>query len=151
MLLLLTENEHISVSRMASVLGISESTIRRNLSSLEEAVKESGYGVLQKIPGKGLHLQIQEKEKIEDVVRVFGNYELRNIATDEHQIYRYLFMLLSSTAGKLTLEQISKSMPTIWFLLFDLSLKTPHKGCTRTSTIVETELKSPSCVLEKPF
>lgn len=41
MLLLLTENEHISVSRMASVLGISESTIRRNLSSLEEAVKES--------------------------------------------------------------------------------------------------------------
>ena len=86
MLLLLTENEHISVSRMASVLGISESTIRRNLSSLEEAVKESGYGVLQKIPGKGLHLQIQEKEKIEDVVRVFGNYELRNIATDEHQI-----------------------------------------------------------------
>lgn len=136
MLLLLTENEHISVSRMASVLGISESTIRRNLSSLEEAVKESGYGVLQKIPGKGLHLQIQEKEKIEGVVRVFGNYELRNIATDEHQIYRYLFMLLSSTAGKLTLEQISKStydsIPVVrkklqvcneWLSLFGLTLK----------------------------
>lgn len=136
MLLLLTENEHISVSRMASVLGISESTIRRNLSALEEAVQESGYGTLQRIPGKGLHLCVQEKEKVEDVVRVFGNYELRNIVTDEHQIYRYLFMILSASASKLTLEQISKntydSIPVVrkklqvcseWLSLFGLELK----------------------------
>ena len=136
MLLLLTENEYISVSRMASILGVSESTIRRSAEALAGAVEESGYGTLLKVPGKGLHLALKDrKEGLEELSRTFANHELKNLATDEQQLYRYLFFLLENDKEKLTLEQVSgemyDSVPVVrkklmvcgeWLSLFGLRL-----------------------------
>ena len=112
MFLLLTENEYLSVSRMASILGLSESTVRRNLDMLDEMIGELGYGKLLKVPGKGLHLKREVKagDNTEQIIRAIGNYELQNVATDEQQIYQYLFEILSTAPGKITLEQLSQTM-----------------------------------------
>ena len=46
LLLLLCENETISVSRIAAILDTSESTIRRKIDILNDALKETGYGYI---------------------------------------------------------------------------------------------------------
>ncbi len=138
MFLLLTENEYVPVCRMASVLGLSESTIRRNLDMLDEMVRNAGYGQVLKIPGKGVHLKktADADEQMDAVIKAIGNYELQNILTDEQQIYKYLFELLKAAPERLTLEQLSQSMydsiPVVrkklslageWLSLFGLQLR----------------------------
>lgn len=138
MFLLLTENEYVPVCRMASVLGLSESTIRRNLDMLDEMVRNAGYGQVLKIPGKGVHLKktADADEQMDAVIKTIGNYELQNILTDEQQIYKYLFELLKAAPERLTLEQLSQSMydsiPVVrkklslageWLSLFGLQLR----------------------------
>lgn len=138
MFLLLTENEYVPVCRMASVLGLSESTIRRNLDMLDEMVRNAGYGQVLKIPGKGVHLKktADADEQMDAVIKAIGNYELQNILTDEQQIYKYLFEPLKAAPERLTLEQLSQSMydsiPVVrkklslageWLSLFGLQLR----------------------------
>lgn len=138
MFLLLTENEYVPVCRMASVLGLSESTIRRNLDMLDEMVRNAGYGQVLKIPGKGVHLKktADADEQMDAVIKAIGNYELQNILTDEQQIYKYLFELLKADPERFTLEQLSQSMydsiPVVrkklslageWLSLFGLQLR----------------------------
>lgn len=134
MLLLLTENEFISTARMASILATSESTIRRNIDDVKRALEEAGYGTVLKIPGKGLSLIVREG-KNQDIAALFSSYETRNIATEEQQLYRYLFALLSLRSEKLTLYQLGEklydSIPVVrkklavceeWLSLFGLHL-----------------------------
>lgn len=134
MLLLLTENEYISVSKMASILGTSESTIRRNLDELDFMIRDSGYGSILKIPGKGLHLQVNENGT-RNITMLFSKYEVQNITTDEQQVYKYLLTILTSKAEKFTLYQLSEavydSIPVVrkklesceeWLNCFDLHL-----------------------------
>ncbi|MCI8400511.1 MAG: transcription antiterminator [Lachnospiraceae bacterium] len=134
MLLLLTENESISTARMASILGTSESTIRRHIDDVKRALEDAGYGTVLKIPGKGLSLIVREG-KNQDIATLFSNYEIRSIATEEQQLYRYLFILLSLRSEKLTLYQLGErlydSIPVVrkklavceeWLSLFGLHL-----------------------------
>lgn len=134
MLLLLTENESISTAKMATILGTSESTIRRNIDDVKRALEEAGYGTVLKIPGKGLSLVVREG-KNQDIYAMFSNYGIQSIATEEQQLYRYLFALLSSRSEKLTLYQLSErlydSIPVVrkklaicekWLSLFGLHL-----------------------------
>lgn len=134
MLLLLTENESISTTKMATILGTSESTIRRNIDDVKRILEEAGYGTVLKIPGKGLSLVVREG-KNQDIYAMFSNYGIQSIATEEQQLYRYLFALLSSRSEKLTLYQLSEklydSIPVVrkklaicekWLSLFGLHL-----------------------------
>lgn len=131
-LILLNENDMISVSKVASILNVSESTIRRKIEQLNEILMRSGYGYIEKIPSKGLHLVVENQEKLKTL---FSSYEMKNIMAGEQQIYKYLIYLLSSKEDRVTLNDISEkvydSIPVVrknleiceeWLSLFDLHL-----------------------------
>ena len=131
-LLLLSENEYISVSKIASVLETSDSTIRRKIDALNDTLKESGYGCIQKSPRKGLHLVVKNSNAIPKLFSSFGS---GSIATGRQQIDNYLFLLLSSKDNRLTLnelsEQVYDSIPVVrknlkvceeWLAVFELRL-----------------------------
>lgn len=105
LLLLLCENETISVSRIAAILDTSESTIRRKIDILNDALKETGYGYIDKSPRRGLHLVVEDRAAIN---KLFANYELKNIMTGERQIYKYLILILSGKNNKITLNELSE-------------------------------------------
>lgn len=132
LLLLLSENDTISVSRIASILDTSESTIRRKIERLNDALQKTGYGYIDKSPRKGLHLVVEDRAAIN---KLFANYELKNIMTGERQIYKYLILILSSKNNHFTLNELSErvydSTPVVrknlavceeWLSLFELHL-----------------------------
>lgn len=132
LLLLLSENDTISVSRIASILDTSESTIRRKIERLNDALQKTGYGYIDKSPRKGLHLVVEDRAAIN---KLFANYELKNIMTGERQIYKYLILILSSKNNRFTLNELSErvydSIPVVrrnlavceeWLSLFELHL-----------------------------
>lgn len=132
LLLLLSENDTISVSRIASILDTSESTIRRKIERLNDALLNTGYGYIEKTPRKGLHLVVEDRAAIN---KLFANYELKNIMTGERQIYKYLILILSSKNNRFTLNELSErvydSIPVVrknlavceeWLSLFELHL-----------------------------
>lgn len=104
-IVLLSENEYISVSKIATILDTSISTIRRAIDTLDGILKETGYGKIIKTPRLGLHLQIDDKEKIS---KLFADYELRNMMTGEYQIYKYLILILSAKNNRITINELSE-------------------------------------------
>ena len=104
-LLLLSENEYISVSKIGSILEVSESTIRRKIDVLNDALKESGYGCIHKFPRKGLHLVVENSNAIPKLFSSFGS---GRVTTGEQQIAQYLFLLLSSKDQRMTLNELSE-------------------------------------------
>lgn len=132
-LLLLSENEYISVSKAASILETSESTVRRKIDVLNDTLKDSGYGFIQKLPRKGLHLVVENSSAIP---QLFSNFGFDSIAAGEQHIDNYLFVLLSNKKKRMTLnelsEQVYDSIPVArkkikeceqWLSVFDLHLK----------------------------
>lgn len=132
-LLLLSENEYLSVSRIASILDISESSVRRKIDTLNAVLEKSGYGLINKTPRKGMHLVIHDQNAIE---KLFSNYEMRNIMTGEDQLYYYLIMILTAKEYPITLNELSElvydsifvvrkklAICEEWLSLFDLHLK----------------------------
>ncbi len=132
LLLLLCENDTISVSRIAAILDTSESTIRRRIDLLNDTLRETGYGYIDKSPRRGLHLVVEDRAAIN---KLFANYELKNIMTGERQIYKYLIYILFKQNQRLTLNELSEkvydSIPVVrknlavceeWLSLFELHL-----------------------------
>ncbi|MFI3283883.1 MAG: PTS sugar transporter subunit IIA [Erysipelotrichaceae bacterium] len=130
--ILLCENEYLSVKKISSILNVSESTIRRCLIQLNETLAFNQCGKINKKPRRGISLILTNKEVAE---RIFANYELKNLITGENQIYRYLMLILSSNANKITLNELSEklydSLPVVrknldtcakWLHLFDLNM-----------------------------
>ncbi len=106
-LLLLSENEYISVSKIGSILEASESTVRRKVDVLNDALKESGYGCIHKFPRKGLHLVVENSNAIPKLFSSFGS---GGVTTGEQQIDHYLFLLLSSKDQRMTLNELSEQV-----------------------------------------
>lgn len=104
-LVLLSENEYISVSKIAVILDSSSSTIRRMIELLDGILQDTGYGKIIKTPRLGLHLQIDNKEKITEL---FQDYELKNMMTGEYQIYKYLILILSARNNRITINELSE-------------------------------------------
>lgn len=132
-LLLLSENQYISVSKMASILNVSESTVRRKVDALNVLLKKAECGYISKTPQKGHRLIIEDKEAID---KLFSNYEMKNIVVGEDQIYQYLVILLTMNNKRITLNELSErvydSIPVVrkkilvceeWLNLFDLHLE----------------------------
>lgn len=130
--ILLCENEYLSVKKISSILNVSESTIRRCLIQLNETLAFNQCGKINKKPRRGISLILTNKEVAE---RIFANYELKNLITGKNQIYRYLMLILSSNANKITLNELSEklydSLPVVrknldtcakWLHLFDLNM-----------------------------
>ena len=104
-LLLLSENEYISVSKIGSILEISDSTVRRRIDVLNDALRGSGYGYIEKLPRKGLHLVVENSDAIPKLFSSFGS---GRVTTGEQQIDQYLFLLLSSKDRRITLNELSE-------------------------------------------
>lgn len=132
-LLLLSENEYISVLKAASILEVSESTVRRKIDVLDDTLRDSGYGFIKKQPRKGLHLVVENSSAIPQLLSSFG---FEGVAAGERQIDNYLFVLLSSQNKRMTFnelsEQVYDSIPVArkkikeceeWLAVFDLHLK----------------------------
>lgn len=131
-LLLLSENEYISVSKIASILEVSESTIRRKVEIINDVMKTSGYGCVSKAPRRGLHLMAKNSHAIAALFSAFG---AGGVATKEQRIYNYLFLIFSKKNTPITLNEVSKvvfdSIPVArknlkscenWLEAFDLYL-----------------------------
>lgn len=132
-LLLLSENEYISVSKAASILELSESTVRRKIEQLNDILKESGYGFIQKQPRKGLHLIVENSSAIP---QLFFHFGFESMAAGGQQMDKYLFVLLSCKNKRITLnelsEQVYDSIPVVrkklseceeWLSVFEIHVK----------------------------
>lgn len=132
-LLLLSENEYISVSKIASILETSDSTVRRKIDEMNDILKSSGYGCVQKFPRKGLHLEARDSSAIPQLFYSFGSGSIRSWT---HRIDNYLFILLSQKDRRMTLNELSvlgfDSIPVVrkklkeceqWLNAFSLQLK----------------------------
>ncbi len=129
----MSKNKYISVAKISKILNVSESTIRRKVDILNEVLKQTKCGYIEKLPSKGLHLEIINQEEIN---RLYASYEMQNLITGEDLIYKYLFVILSASNKRLTLNELSEklydSIPVVkknilicteWLSLFDLTLE----------------------------
>lgn len=131
-LMILSEHEHISVKKVATLLNVGSSTVRRKVELINDVLKENDLGVIEKTPSVGLHLELKEEADIHDL---FNNYNVKNIMVAENNIYIYLITILSQEENKITLSELSEkvydSLPVVrknivlckeWLYLFDIKL-----------------------------
>lgn len=131
---MIENDQFISALSLAKLLGISEKNLRNKVEELDEALRDTKLGRIEKIPRKGMRLLYEAKDKAA-IKQLFESYDYIDLVAGEETLYSYLRILLSNSTQRLTVEGLSRmvydSVPVCskhletcanWLSLFNIEL-----------------------------
>lgn len=107
MVLLMIENDYISVASMAKILNYSEKTIRSKLNELHDQLVKAQLARIEKVPRMGVKLVITSGS-VEKLKQLFNTMPMASLVNGEERLYAYLRILLSTQSQQLTVNELSE-------------------------------------------